>query len=496
MVLQRSAFQAIFRVYICKNNCMSEKASGAVLVIAVLAIFIGGFLAARWLGNNEKDVSSQEQKNSLTANEEGEIKATVSGSIVFDRLKPEEGDAGEVILYARKSNTNDEFIRLTSGPVLKNESPWIFDSAVSDMSYDFRATLVIDGNEVTRSPIVTTAAPADDVRLTLTVSWSDLPAGSIEDSYKTIAGKVVVSGYIPEGATVSIFGAKKRDNSQINAEEIVSPTYEEVMRGVPAKQEMEISWEKALASVQYLAHAELFDKNGKLIGTSDNMQAAYGQQNLVLNLESEAVAPPSYVEVSGAVRVNGSYKDDNKITVQVRKDGTGGYTDFTEFPVNSARTWKFDKADNGASYDFRAIMTRQDEENSRSKHESAVAAASDVKLTIDTTYDLQEPVEIPELEDCEKEGEDNYIAKIHYPGIEKARNYWLKMGKSKDGADILNESETPNDTGDGKTVKVKIAKNKYYYTEYAYSYCSECTTLDSFSDFSERLKFYCGKEPN
>jgi hypothetical protein len=343
---------------------------------------------------------------------------------------------------------------------------------------------------------VSATAPATDVVLPLTVSWKDLPEGSVADSYKSITGNVVVSGYIPAGATVTILGAKKRDNTEIAPEEVINPVYEKVAEKVPAKKEMTLTWDKALASVEYATHAELYDKSGKLIGTSDTEKAAYGQQNLVLYLESEAVAPPSYVSVTGAVRVNGSYKDDNVITVQARKDGTGGFYDIESFAANSARTWTYDKASNGVSYDFRAIMTRQGEENSRSKQNSAVAAASDVKLTIDTTYDLREPEQKPELDNCDKDGDDHYIAKIHYPAIEKARNYWLKMGKSKDGADLLNENENPDETGSGIVTKIRIDENRYYYTEYAYSYCAECTTLDSFSDFSERLRFYCGKEPN
>jgi hypothetical protein len=111
---------------------MEPKTSGFLMGVGVIAVFVGGFLLANYLGN--KDSKFDEEKSALTADQPGEEKATVKGKIHFDRLRPEEKDAGEVVLYARKANSDSEFTRLTSGPALAEGAEWLFDKAVNDAS--------------------------------------------------------------------------------------------------------------------------------------------------------------------------------------------------------------------------------------------------------------------------------------------------------------------------------------------------------------------------
>jgi hypothetical protein len=250
-----------------------------------------------------------------------------------------------------------------------------------------------------------------------------------------------------------------------------------------------------LSKVEYRIKAELYAQDGSYIGTSDIQTAEAPQSNVALGLKSGAQTEPVTETLSGEVKLNGSYKSDSTISVQVRANGAGGFTEVDSFPAESSRDWVYSNAKAGIEYDVRAVLQRKGDDISTSKQVHTTAPDDNVDLTIDTSMNIVDPSTEPDVVSCDKRDDGKYDAKLHFPGINDAEAYWVRVGTQKYGANNFNEPETPDDTGSDLTISVRIDKDKYYYTDYAYSYCKDCTTLDSFSDFSDHLKFWCGDEP-
>lgn len=422
----------------------------------------------------------------------------ISGVVVFDGLTPEEEDEGAITFVVRKHNTGAifELATVVITPDFNNGGQWMIGELEESVSYDVQAALVIDGEEIVKSQIATVTAPASDVDLALTVTWSDLPSDSVQSSQnKTISGALSIHGHIPDNATYTIFTAPARDNSDLEAEEVDDPQFTIAIANLVANEENVWSWEQALAQVEYRIRAELYTESGEYIGTSDIESGVVPQNNVTLTLQSKAETEPVQTPISGKVVLNGGYKSDSTVVVQVRENESGGFFDVDSFPAESNRKWVYAEAKTGVNYDVRALLIRQGEEQAKSSQQQTIAPASKVNLTINTDFNLDDPVERPEIVSCE-ERDDKYDAIIRYPGVESARAYWVRIGKEDNGGDRFNEIEKPDNYGEDIEVTIRIDEGRYYYTDYAYSYCSDCDTLDSFSDFSSSLKFYCGDDPD
>jgi hypothetical protein len=463
------------------------------IIIAIVATAIGAFVIAWLFFGKGEDMS----KDTTSDDEIGTTR--ISGELTFDALTPEKGDDGAITFSIRKHNTGDVFApaKMAIVPSFDNGGTWMIEGVEKGVSYDVQATLVINGNEITKSQIATVTAPADDVDLVLTVTWKDLPEQSIKDSKnKTIAGTLAISGYIPEGATYSIFTAPARDESDLGADEVDDPKFTRVISNQKASINNSWQWDEALSKVEYRVRAELYTSAGDYIGTSNIISAEAPQHNIALSLQSKANTEPTQTPISGSVTINGSYKSDTKVVVQVREGGEGGFYEVDSFPAESNRKWAYTNAKSGVQYDVRAILERSGEELAKSNQKHTVAPAENITLTIDTDLTLEDPDTRPEVVKCEDKDDKKYDVTLRFPGIADARSYWVKVGKEKHGGDRFNEPERPDSHGGPLEVKIRIDESKYYYTEYAYSYCKDCTTLDSYSDFSPSLKFYCGDDPD
>lgn len=478
---------------ISKEDAEKENNKKTIMYVVIAAVIAFG---AAWIlfGGNNEEQSSESTPHHDSGN--------LSGTVMFDGLAPEPNDDGEIMISVREHAVGGVFtpVDLSAEPELKDGAQWAWDVATDDTAYDVKATLMIDSAEVTSSPIVTVTAPSSSVELILTVNWTDLPDTSIASSGdKTIAGTTAVSGYIPEGATISVFTAPARDESQIDSEEVIDPKFSPAVTGIVAKTNTSWEWDQALSQVEYLVQAELYDASGNYISSSHNVKASVPQGNVALAITSSASSVPEAPEtvgVSGTVELNGSYKSDSEVIVEARENGAGGFFTVDSFPAESKRNWEYTDAKNGVPYDFRATLKRDGSDIATSKQHSTAAPATGVTLKINTDMDLDAPAQAPVVAECSKRDDEGYDVKIKYPGVPGAKSYWLQVGKSSSSADRLNESEQPDETGEALTVKLKIDKDRYYYTRYAQSICSDCTTQDSYSDFSSKLKFYCGDDPD
>ncbi len=479
---------------ITREDTEKENNKKTIMYVVIAAVIAFG---AAWIlfgGDHNEDKTSESTPHHDSGN--------VSGIVTFDGLAPEPNDNGEIVIAVREHAVGGVFtlVDLSAQPELRDGAQWAWDGATDDRAYDVKATLMIDDVEVTSSPIVTVTAPSSSVELVLTVNWTNLPDASISSSgNKTIAGTTAVSGYIPTGATISVFTAPARDESQISSEEVVDPKFTPVVTGIIAKANTSWEWDRALSQVEYLVQAELYDASGNYISSSHNVKASVPQGNVALAITSSASSTPEEPEavgVSGTVELNGSYKSDSEVVVEARENGAGGFFKVDSFPAESKRNWEYKGAKNGVPYDFRATLKRDNNDIATSKQHSTAAPATGITLKINTDMDLDAPSQAPVIASCSKRDDKGYDVKLTFPGVTGAKSYWLQVGKSSSSADRLNESEQPDSTGESVHVKVKIDKDRYYYTRYAQSICSDCTTQDSYSDFSKKLKFYCGEEPD
>ena len=427
----------------------------------------------------------------------GQKTSRISGEITFNSLTPEKGDEGEIKFEIREHNTGAIFESATVAiaPSLTDGGTWMIDELKVGTLYDLKATAVINGEEITRSNIVTTAAPASDVNLVLTVTWKDLPEGSVKSSAnKTVAGTLSIAGHIPKGATYTIFTAPVKDLSDIDSDIVNDFNFKKVVIGIPAKAINSWRWDDALAKIDYKVQAELYDAAGKYLGASNNADAAVPQEGIKLSLESKAVTEPVKTPLSGIITLNGSYKSDSIVSVQVREDGIGGFTEVESYDAQSHHKWVYANAKTGVEYDVRAKLMRKGKEVAQSHQEHTTAPAKNIKLKMNTSMSVDDPTSQPVVVSCKKKGHGEYKVTLKYPGANDARAYWMLVGDEKHGNDEYSGSKKSDD--DGVKISLHIDKDTYYYTEYAYSYCSDCTTLDSYSEFSPYLKFYCGDKPD
>jgi len=468
-------------------NIMMDDQNKKIIFWVIGAVAVTALLAWMILGNNKEDDVADHQGP-----------GRISGELTFDALMPEEGDKGEIAFVIRKHNTGDTFVPATMSikPSFDNGGTWMIEGLDEGVLYDVQSTLVIDGEEITKSDIATVTAPASDVDMVLTVTWTELPEQSVQASQnKDIAGTLAISGYIPEGAFYGIWTAPARDESDLGTEEVDDPKFTRVLNNQPASTSNNWQWDGALAQVDYRVKAELYTISGDYIGTSNILDAVVPQNNIALGLQSEANTEPVTEALSGLVKLHGSYKSDSTISVQVREDGSGGFTEVDNFPAESSKKWVYSSAKAGIEYDVRAVLQRNGDDIATSKQEHTIAPDNDVDLTIDTSMNLVIPSTKPSVVTCNKRDDGDYDVTLNFPGINNAESYWIRVGKDNGDADMFNEPETPDNTGDAVSIKLHIGSDKYYYTDYAYSYCKDCTTLDSYSDFSDDLKFYCGNDP-
>lgn len=422
----------------------------------------------------------------------------ISGTVIFDALKPEKNDDGKIDFVIRKHNAGEIFspADMSVRPSFSNGGTWMIEALESGVSYDVQARLIIEGEEVSQSEIVTTTAPASDIDLTLTVTWTDLPNQSITMSQnKTIAGTLKISGYIPEGAFYGIWTAPARDNSDLQADEVDSPKFTRVLNNQPADVNNNWVWDSALAQVEYRIKAELYTATGEYIGTSDIKNGVVPQSSISLGLQSSATTEPTTETLSGEVDISGSYKSDDQISIQIRENGAGGFSEVDSFLAQSHRTWVYTEAKSGVEYDVRAVLQDDDgDEIVKSKQEHTTAPDNDVNLFIDTEGTLKSPTNKAVVQACTEREDGDYNVTLNFPGIDSAESYWIRVGSYEYSADRFNEAETPDNTGKSVNVTLHISANKNYYTDYAYTYCEDCDSLSSYSDFSPSLKFSCVSE--
>jgi hypothetical protein len=367
---------------------------------------------------------------------------------------------------------------------------------------------MIRGQKIKSSDIVAVTAPAADENLSLDVSANDLPADIREKGIREAQGARVVSGtlalqgYVPVGSTLRV--SSKLATADDSA-------YRIVVSGLAARDGVAWSWNEGVAGTKYKYHAELVDKKGTVVGSSDHVVVSTPADNQKITVVSTVTAPVAVSDtdktthvsnvaqsdhqsgtISGTVSLNGSIKDQTEIHIQYRKVGEKNFQTIQTLDAQSGEKWSWNAAGDSVGYEMRALLKRKDKDIAHSRIQNVTAPAKNIQLKINSGLSFDAPSSLPKIASCDKDNK-NYTLKVTLPNIDKATMYWLQVGTHRGSSNIYDEKMPAPNKGKDASVKVKITNDDMNYVRYGYAYCEDCTDAQNYSDFSDSVSFQCGK---
>jgi len=457
-------------------------------ILAVLVIGVG-FLMFRGISNKNTPTNGGDNNQEQPADtvETG----TISGTIVYNGLKPQEGDQGYVKLMYREHGTT-EFKELENFTIpLEDNATFSVPDVPVNKTYDAKAVLYAGGQKITDSNVITVSAPSSDNVLEFNVTFDMLPDSALEQNPVKMSGHVDINGYIPTGSVLKVYA--KEVNKPDTAYQMIA---EEPITGARTYW----TWDNALAGREYNLYVEAYTSQGNLFAKSNVGTKAAPAKNVYFVITSRASAPEQKATISGRVKVNGSFDSGTQVKIKTREHNTGEYqTVTTVSPSNSYVSWTWTGATSGKTYDVKAYLSAPDGKDlAEGTHLTVVAPAQNVDLVVDLGSGLSKPEDKPSLSRCyDNPGGDTkkYTAILTFKNVDDAKKYKLQVGKNPGEANVANS--VVNNSGDtDPTLTINVNKDDTYYARYAYTDCSDCTDDSSFSPFSDTLEFDHGDCPS
>lgn len=383
-----------------------------------------------------------------------------------------------------------------------DQSPWSFDKAIEGVSYEIQANLVVNGSVVSASSPLSVTAPADDETLTLDIeSTTHTPNAQI-------SGNILVDGYIPAGATITIKGRK-----------LGSQTFTTVASNLTGSAHQFMSYTTALSGVTYEVEGLLLDKTGKTIGTSNILAVTAPAVNeaLVINSSAQPTVTPTPVTptsipsqnlptpvpqpvssgavISGGINFNGASPSNSRIVIFQQANGASSNAVAVNnvSPVDGS-TWSWNGAASGTWYTLIAVLKQHnsngtDTDLATSAPVIIAAPATNVIFTINSGASIPQPTGQATVTCQTYNGgpnQNNWNVQIAFPPVSGAQSYWYQVGTNNGGNNTLNTANTSN------TVNLTLGNNTTYYARYAYANVSS-TPLGSsqWSPFSSTSTLQC-----
>jgi hypothetical protein len=451
--------------------------AGVVIVLAVIGVL---FLLKTFLGTSKDEtvqVPPQEQTPPTVQT------ATISGTIQYSGIKPQTGKEGFVYFEYREHNAG-EFKKLEGYTVpLADNQPWNVDGVPVGKLLDARAVIQLnDGQKLATSNTISVSAPAKGEVFDFNVTLDMIPNYILEKNPVSLSGTVTINGYIPSGATLTMFAKAPTDTD-----------FKSVVNKTPITGSVtNWSWNGAVAGTLYQLKTEAYQSNGSVFASSNVGEKAAPSSNASFVITSRATDPNAQTSanISGTVKINGNYSNNAKVKIKTRVTGTDEYTTVaTVSPSNDPVSWSWADAISGKQYDIKPFIVEEGQEDIPGNKVVTAAPASGVKLTLDTKSALAVPNNKPELISCTSVGDNKYNAQLKYKNIDGAVKYNLQVGKSEGSADV-NDSIVNNSSNNDPTLISTINKGQDYYSRYSYTDCGDCGK-DSYSEYSPSLKFKC-----
>lgn len=441
---------------------MSKKLSFLILGLSLAFFVFGAFFFFRR--------PSTDSNSNITL-------ASLNGFIDLNGYVP----ANATLNILAKKVTDTDFQLIIKDLSATDGTPWSYDQAISGQAYELQAYIQLsDGTKSDYTPIKTTVAPAQDLRLMI-----DSTHQPPEPAKGDISGFFDINGYYPTGSQLALYYSIHDENEW------------QLVTKIAVKDKEIWTLSDAIKGNNYDFQTHVLDNNGKTLFKSEIISALAPASNERMRLNSQLSPPQPKVTssaISGNFKFNGPLPSNATISLGVRKTGTEKFEDiFHGVSASDNLAWKFDQAQTGQKYDIQGYLWVNGQPFSQSQVLTVSAPADHEVLTIQA----QTPPPVPNAGtlkvSCVKQelmpGQQKnelYQVKIEYNtnrSLQKVQQYRLRMGYSVDGTDLLDTIITPNNPDEVQTFTTGniLPKNNVAYIRYATSTCASCNTFSAFS---------------
>jgi hypothetical protein len=457
-----------------------------ILLIVVVSIVIG--IAAYFLFFNKSSVQLPGLKNSA---------ATVSGTIDLNGLPP----SGATLTISSREGEKGKFQPFVQNAQAVDMAKWAWNEARSGVNYEVKADLFVNGQVVASSDILTVTAPATEEKLSINYHQTPLaaPSPSVMPQEASISGSYDINGYLPQGTTLTLM------QKQTNA-----ASFTQVGTPLSASDQAAWSWDEAIQNTEYQLQAVL-KSNGITIGQSQvlTVTAPAANEILVINSNAQPPATPAPVSsnsgatasasntISGNINFNGVAPLNSGIVILQSIAGQNNYSVAVSGiqPVNGS-TWSWTGAQPGVSYQLMAVLKQTNSNNTQtdvatSQSIITTAPASNEMFTLNSSVSLPAPQGTATIScGTKNSGANTWSATISYPSQSGANGYWLQLGSTNGGNDLVNVTVNAQNSSN-QTVNATLNDSVWYYARYAYTYTSNPTSSSGFSSFSGTFQLMC-----
>ncbi len=418
-------------------------------------------------------------------------KATISGIFDLNGTIPQ---GATIAIGSRAAGATGNFTTVVSGLPTQDNGAWSIN-AVSGKSYELQATMTQNGQSVATSDPIDVTAPATNEVLRLNITNGTQTANA------TISGKVVVNGYIPSGATLTIEGKKTG-----------SVDYAVVSSNLPAQKSTTLSYTTATAGQEYDVRATLYTNSGQAIGVSSVLIVSAPAANEMLTVNSTAVPPtpspttapasakptptPSSA-ISGNIQFNGAAPGNSSVVVLARVNGSGNTYQSVASGINpvNGSTWNWPNATTGTLYDMVAVLKQKNQNNTYSDVASSqtltvAAPASNISFVINSGYSLSAPTGSINISCSNHDNNANtWNANVTFGSVQTAQSYWFQLGTTNGGTDTYNNMQNGQNNMT-QSISLTIKDSVIYYARYAYAN-TQTNNWAAYSPFSSVTQVKC-----
>lgn len=424
--------------------------------------------------------------------------AVISGSFDVNGVVP----PGSTITITEKiANSSDAPAAFSEGVAPVDGGQWYFANTTKGQTYEIQASLIQNGIPIAQSSPLFVTSPADDEVLTLNIE-SEQPTGNA-----IISGTIAVNGYIPSGATISVFG-RKLGNQQFTT----------IASNLAGQPQQFLSYSSAVAGQTYEVQAELLDDEGNNIGTSSTLVVTAPALNETITINSSSVmpatptptpaptsaqptptptTPPQPAAISGSINFNGIAPSNSRIVILQKIYNTSNYQVAVDniTPTNAV-TWSWQGPQAATWYDLVAVLKQRqsngtDQDLATSAMQSVAAPASNIIFTLNSGISISAPGG-PVTVNCNNESGSTWNGQIMFPSVAGAGAYWYQIGSTNGGSDQGNQTQNANGS-QAMSIGLQMNNGQSYYARYAYSNLSnQGVGSNQYSPFSNTFQLQCG----
>lgn len=434
------------------------------------------------------------------------IPTIISGSFDINGIAPEEAS----ISLTAKDITGGTTQTVASGIAPTDEGTWSFDKAVPGKSYILQGNLMVNGKNIAQSDPITVTAPAGQETITFNIPSTSQTTTSAP---AVISGNIVVDGYIPAGATITVQGRKLGDQ-----------TFTKIASNLPGQPRQFMSYTSAITGTTYEIVGILYDSQGHSIGTSSILTVDAPALNEILTINSTAQTPavvtPSptprptllpttttqsptptatpipATPISGTIDFNGVAPANSHIVIFERVYNTQNYKVAVDnLSPSDGITWTWQSPQPSTWYDLIAVLKQKqsngtDKDIATSAVASVAAPATNVSLTINSGISLSPPTGSITVA-CNTLSGSNWAVKITFQAVDGAGSYWYQVGTTDGGKELANSTQN----ADWKTdlvIPLQFVRGTRYYARYAYaSIANQNANSSQFSPFTSTTPLQC-----